>query len=180
MSNSFEKFPDDVIVALHHADVTVSCVPVQIDEDVWQAAVFFVLAADSPCLGKGFLAPGPFAVEIEADLHEHVNGSLIEIGVDVATPVEHSHGTLLFLTGHSSSHFDALKLLTSQNDLPLFLGDEYCNVLYQQRVPISKAMRTGISQLLDEAVARDAVIRMTGHYEPDRVFADVLQSLQLG
>ncbi|MBX2885379.1 MAG: hypothetical protein KTR32_35820 [Granulosicoccus sp.] len=174
-----EKFPDDVIVAMHSANVTLSCVPVQIDHEPWQAAVFYVLAADAPCLSGGKLHSGPYAVELDADLHEHANGSLIEIGLDIATPVEHSRGTLLFLTGHSKAHFEALSLLVTQNDLPLFLGDQYCNVLYRQRIPLTDAMRAGIKQILDEAVNRDAVIRMTGQYEPDAVFSDVVASLQL-
>jgi hypothetical protein len=40
-------------------------------------------------------------------------------------------------------------------------------------------MRSGFKQLLDEAVGRDAVIRMTGQYDPDLVFADTVSSLQL-
>ncbi|MFK7995493.1 MAG: hypothetical protein AB8B87_15265 [Granulosicoccus sp.] len=180
MSATFERFPDDVVVALHHANVTVSCVPIQIDNEEWQAGLFYVLSADSPCLTNGKLAPGPFAVELDADLHEHTNGSLIEIGIDIATPVEHSLGTLLFITGHSSAHFETVKLLSTQADLPLFLGDEYCNVLYQQRIVLSDAMRAGFKQLLDEALGRDAVIRMTGHYDADVVFNDVVASLNLG
>lgn len=179
MSTPFERFPDDVVVALHHAGVTVSCVPVQIDNEQWQAAIFYVLSAEAPCLGKGRLAPGPFAVEIDAELHEHANGSLIEIGIDIATPVAHSLGTLLFITGHSPAHFETVKLLASQTDLPLFIGDEYCKVLYQQRITLSDAMRAGFRQLLDEALARDAVIRMTGRYDPDVVFTDVVNSLNL-
>ena len=175
-----KKFPDDVLVALHHANATVSCVPVQIDgSDEWQAAVFFVLAADAPCLAKGRLAPGPYPVEIDADLHEHANGSLIEIGIDIATPAERSRGTLLFITGHSSAQFDTFKLLSTQNELPLFIGDEYCNVLAQQRIVLSDVMRAGFKQLLDEALARDAVIRMTGRFDPDVVFNDVVKSLNL-
>ncbi|MFK7855198.1 MAG: hypothetical protein AB8B79_13840, partial [Granulosicoccus sp.] len=162
--STVERFPDDVIVALHNANVTVSCLPVQIDNDRWQAAVFFVLPVNAPCLVDGQLAGGPFSVEFDADLHEHEKGSLIEIGINIATPIENSSGTLLFLTGHSSSHFDTLKLLTEQQDLPLFIGDEYCRVLSQQRVTLSDSMRKGFRQLLDEAVGRDAVIRMTGHY----------------
>lgn len=180
MSSTIQKFPDDVIVAMHHVNTTVSCVPVQIDNDHWQAAVFFVLSPTAPCLGKGFLAPGPFSVELDADLHEHANGTLIEIGIDIATPVERSRGTLLFITGHSAGHFESLKLLTEQADLPLFIGDQYCTVLSQQRIVLSDAMRAGFKQLLDEAVGRDAVIRMTGHYDPDTVFNDVIGSLQLG
>ena len=177
--SAVERFPDDVIVALHNANVTVSCLPVQIDNDQWQAAVFFVLPLDAPCLEDGQLHGGPFAVELDADLHEHEKGTLIEIGIDIATPVENSGGTLLFLTGHSSSHFETLKLLTEQQDLPLFIGDEYCRVLSQQRIELSDTMRAGFGQLLDEAVGRDAVIRMTGHYDPDLVFSDVVASLQL-
>ena len=180
MTATFERFPDDVIVAMHHADVTVSCMPVQIDGEDWLAAVFFVLPATAPCLEKGRLSPGPFPVEIDADLHEHTNGSLIEIGIDIATPLEHCNGTLLFITGHSPAHFETVKLLSSQPELPLFIGDEYCNVLSRQRIVLSDAMRAGFKQLLDEALGRDAVIRMTGHYDPDKVFTDVVASLNLG
>lgn len=168
------------MVALHHANVTVSCVPVQIDNEQWQAALFYVLSADSPCLVDGQLTPGPYTVEFDADLHEHANGSLIEMGIDIATPVEHSRGTLLFITGHSSAHFETVKLLSTQNDLPLFIGDEYCNVLYQQRIVLSDGMRAGFKQLLDEALGRDAVIRMTGHYDADAVFKDVVNTLNVG
>lgn len=170
MSASIERFPDDVVVALHHANVTVSCVPVKIDDKQWQAAMFYVIAADAPCLSTGALAPGPYAVELDAELHAHTNGTLIEIGIDIATPAQNSRGTVLFITGHSPAHFEAMKLLSTQDDLPLFLGNEFCNVLYQQRILLSDGMRAGFSQLLDEAVSRDAVIRMTGHYDADVVF----------
>ncbi|MFT4726303.1 MAG: hypothetical protein ACI9UN_000798 [Granulosicoccus sp.] len=174
-----ERFPDDVIVLLHNAQVTVSCVPIQVDDGQWQAAIFFVLAKSAPCLTDGQLRGGPFAVEFDADLHEHEKGTLIEVGIDIATPVENSLGTLLFITGHSPSHFESIKLLSEQPELPLFIGNEFCEVLYRQRIPVSDVMRSGFKQLLDEAVSRDAVIRMTGHYDPDLVFADTVTSLQL-
>ena len=75
-----ERFPDDVIVLLHNANITVSCVPIQIDDGIWQAAIFFVLPADAPCLTGGRLLGGPYSVEFDADLHEHEKGTLIEIG----------------------------------------------------------------------------------------------------
>ena len=174
-----KKFPDEVIVVLHDTHLTLSCIPVQIDDQGWQAALFYVLPPDAPCLGKGTLMGGPFAVGIEADTVEHENATLIEIGIDIAVPVEPLQGTLLFLTGHSTPHHDALKLLTTQPDLPLFLGDKHCNLLWQQRVPLSDAHRNGFKQLLDEAIARDAVIRMTSRYDPDAAFADALQSRRL-
>lgn len=174
-----ERFPDDVMVLLHNANITLSCVPVQLDNGQWQAAIFFVLPADAPCLKTGKLLGGPYTVELDADLHEHEKGTLIEIGLEIITPIEPSRGTMLFITGHSPSHFESIKLISEQDQLPLFIGDEYCRVLYKQNIPVSKAMQKGFKQLLDEAVARDAVIRLTGHYDPDLVFTDVLASLQL-
>lgn len=177
--SSVERFPDDVVVLMHNANVTVSCVPIQIEAEQWQAAIFFVLPENAPCLTGGKLTGGPFSVELDADLHEHEKGTLIEIGIEIGTPVQSSHGTLLFLTGHSPSHFESLKLLSEQSHLPLFIGDPYCEVLHRQQIPMSQAMQTGFRQLLDEAVGRDAVIRMTGHYDPDQVFTDTVASLQL-
>ena len=169
-----DSFPDDVIVALHTAAVTFTCVPVQIDGDAWQSAFFYVVAKDAPCLKNGQLPGGPFTVTFDADLHEHDNGTLIEIGIDIATRTEPLRGTMMFLTGHSSTHFEALKLLQTQADIPLFIGDEYCRILWQQRVPLGDEHRQGFASLLDEAVSRDVLIRLTGRYDPDVVFADVL------
>jgi hypothetical protein len=163
------------MVALHHANITVTCTPVQIDHGEWQAAVFFVLPENASCLRDGkLIGKGPFTVGFDADLHEHEKGSVIELGIEIATPPKAQNGTLLFITGHSSDHFDVFKLLTQQSDLPLFIGNAFCEVLSQQRVPLSDALRSGLRGLLDEAVRRDAIIRMTSQYDPDKAFADVL------
>ncbi len=165
------------MVALHHANITVTCTPVQIDHGEWQAALFFVLPENAACLHDGqLIGKGPFTVAFDADLHEHEKATVIELGVEIATPPEAQNGTLLFITGHSSHHFDVLKLLTQQSELPLFMGNAFCEVLSQQRVPLNDALRIGLRGLLDEAVRRDAMIRMTGHYDPDTAFADVLRT----
>jgi hypothetical protein len=52
-------------------------------------------------------------------------------------------------------------------------------VLYRQRIPLSDAMRSGFRQLLDEATGRDALIRLSGHYDPEQVFTDVVSALRL-
>lgn len=163
------------MVALHNANVTVTCTPVQIDHGEWQAALFFVLAENATCLHEGqLIGQGPYTIAFDADLHEHDNATIIELGLEIATPPESQNGTILFLTGHSSHHFDVLKLLTQQDTITLFIGNAFCDVLYQQRVPLNATLKAGLSGLLDEAVRRDALIRMTGHYEPDTAFADVL------
>ena len=177
MSDSIQRFPDDVMVALHHANITVTLTSVQIDHGEWQAALFFVLPEDASCLKDGkLIAKGPFTVAFDADLHEHENATVIELGVEIATPPESQNGTLLFITGHSSHHFEVLKLLTEQSELPLFIGNAFCEVLSQQRVPMNQTLKNGLSGLLDEAVRRDALIRMTSQYDPDAAFAAVLAS----
>ncbi|MEE9320694.1 MAG: hypothetical protein V3U76_09640 [Granulosicoccus sp.] len=163
-------FPDEVVVALHNGGVTVTCVPVQIDGEDWKAALFYVMAADSPSLLDG----GPFAVSLELDLHEHDNGTLVELVFEIDTPNAPLQGTVMFLTGHSSTHYDTMKLLASQTDLPLFIGNEYCQILTQQRIPLNDTYRSGFRQLLEESVSRDALIRLSGRYDPDKVFVDVL------
>jgi len=174
-----QKFPDEVVVALHEADITATCMPIKLDDGDWQAAFFYVLSPDAPCLSNGKLKGGPFAVGMDADLHEHDNGTMIEIGIEIVTPIEPSRGIMLFLTGHTSTHFDALKLLSEQDDIPLFIGDQYCTTLWQQRVPLNETFRNGMMALINEAVTRDAVIRMTDRYDPDAVFADTLAKRQM-
>lgn len=174
-----QKFPDEVVVALHEAGITATCMPIKLDDGDWQAAFFYVLAPDAPCLSNGLLKGGPFAVELDADLHEHDNGTMIEIGMEIVTPIEPCRGIMLFLTGHTSTHFDALKLLSEQEDIPLFIGDQYCTTLWQQRIPVNETFRNGMMGLINEAVTRDAVIRMTDRYDPDAVFADTLAKRQM-
>lgn len=176
-----ERFPDDVIVALHDAGITLGCLPVRIDNADWTAALFLVLAPDAACLGAdGKLGGGPFSVSLELDLHEHASATVIELLIDVATPGEPIGGSVLFLTGHASAHFDALMLLSSQPDLPLFIGDAYCRLLCSQRIPLGNGERAGFRTLLDEAVGRDAVIRMSGRYDASAAFDAVLSDTASG
>ena len=165
-----ERFPDDVVVALHEAQVTATCLPVRIDGGDWRAALFYVVAPDAPCLKGGRILGGPFAVAFEADLHEHEAGTVFELGVEIRTPVRPLAATMLFLTGHASGHFEALRLLAGRDEVVLHLGDAHCRTLWRQRVPLPEAHRAGIRALLDEAVGRDAVIRMTGRYDAEAAF----------
>ena len=188
------RFPDEVVVALHEAGVTLGCLPVRIDDGDWRAALFYVVPPDAPCLVRrragrasdrgGDVAddaaalPGaPFAVALEADLHEHASATVVELGIEIRTPGTPLAGSVLFLTGHVSAHFDALTLLAAQPDLPLFIGDEYCRLLASQRVPLGDVERGVFRSLLDEAVGRDAVIRLSGRYDATKAFDEVLHAI---
>ena len=175
-----DRFPDDVVVALHEAGVTLTCLPVRVDGGGWRAALFYVAPPDAPCLVGGRLAGGPFAVGFEADLHEHESGTVFELGVEIATPVAPLAGTMLFVTGHASGHFEALRLLADQDEVVLHVGDEYCRTLWRQRVPLAEAHRAGLRALLDEAVGRDAVIRLTGRYDAEAAFRAAFDAVRRG
>jgi len=171
------------MVAMHEAAVTATCLPVQLDDGDWCAALFVIAPGGSACLRTGAdgvarVSGGPFAVQFEADLHEHEHGTVFELDVQVRTPIEPLDASLLFVTGHASAHFEALELLVASQQLSLFIGDEYCRVLWQQRVPVSEAHRAGMRSLLDEAVRRDAVIRLTGRYDPEAAFGDAHRRLR--
>lgn len=161
------------MVALHDSGVTMTCLPVEFGDGHWQAALYYVLPPDAPCLADGKPLRGPFGVGLDADLHDHASATVIELSVEIAVPPEPLSGVILFLTGHSSAQFDTLSLLAEQADIPLFIGDPYCQILWQQRIPLEDAHRQVLREMLDEAVGRDALIRLSGHYDADRAFSDI-------
>ncbi len=182
-----QKFPDAVIRAMHHAGTTVTCMPVVIDsngqalldsqdEAVWESAIFFVLplSVTNRQLKSLFPSQHLFPVSLEADLLEHESGTLIELGVEIDLGLKQNpSGLVLFLTGHIPSHYEAVQLLAKQQSIGLFIGDVHCNLLHQQRIPLLDAHRSVFESMLQEAVRRDALIRMTGSYDPEAVFDSV-------
>lgn len=189
------KFPDAAIRAMHHAGTTVTCMPVVIDDSGltvadlssetvsaesagagWESAIFFVLplSVTNKQLKKLFPSERLFPVALEADLIEHDNGTLIELGVEIDLGLkENPTGLLLFLTGHISSHYEAVQLLAKQESIGLFIGDVHCNLLHQQRIPLASAHRSVFDDMLQEALRRDALIRMSGSYDAEAVFDSV-------
>ena len=185
---------------MHHAGTTVTCMPVVIDgsgqavaatyEDddtasqqssletsqAWESAVFFVLplSVTNKELKKLFPSERLFPVQLEADLIEHDNGTLIELGVEIDLGLKDKpSGLVLFLTGHIPSHYEAVQLLAKQQSIGLFIGDVHCNLLHQQRIPLVDEHRAVFEDMLQEALRRDAVIRMAGSYDPEAVFNSV-------
>ncbi len=194
---SMPKFPDAAIRAMHHAGTTVTCMPVVIDESgqalaaadtlaqsaqladaIWESAVFFVLplSVTNKQLKKLFPSEKLFPVALEADLIEHDNGTLIELVVEIDLGLKQNpSGVLLFLTGHISSHYEAVQLLAKQDSIGLFIGDVHCNLLHQQKIPLADAHRSVFNEMLQEALRRDALIRMSGKYDAEAVFDSVAQ-----
>ena len=177
-----EHFPEAVVTALHAAGVTMTCLPVQIDDaddqTQWEAAFFFVLpeSFDDAAIKQYFDASAPFPVIVEGDLLEHENATavelLLEINIGADVPLA---GEVLFLTGHASSHFEVLELLSKQQSVGLFIGDKFCKLVHQQRFVLADEHRAGLTMLLEDATRRDAVIRLTGTYDASVAFDALIE-----
>lgn len=172
------RFPDAVISAMHHTNSTVTCMRVQIEAGEWESAIFFVLPPDvtEDQIKQLFVAGKLFPVGLDADVREHENGTMIELGVEIElSPGDNVRGVVLFLTGHMESHHEAMKCLATQQSLGIFIGDVHCNLLHQQRIPMADEHRAAFDDMLNEAVKRDALIRMTGTYDPQKVFDSIVE-----
>ncbi len=171
------KFPDAVITAMHHAGTTVTCLPVRLDDQEWQSAIYFVLpeTVDNDALGASLEVHENLTVALDADIHEMDTATIISLGIELHIQASNGmlkpSGEVLFFTGHLSAHFENMKLLTTQQGIPLFIGDRYCELLHQQTVPLNDEHRAVLSELLSEAASRDALIRFRGQYDPDAAFA---------
>jgi len=189
------KFPDAVIRAMHNAATTVTCIPVAIDQNQtpgllgdnelagsheegrWESAIFFVLplTVTHSQLTSLFPASQLFPVAMEADLIEHDNGTLIELGIEIDFGLsDKPAGRIVFLTGHIPVHHEAVTLLGKQESIGLFIGDVHCNLLHQQRIPLAAGHRQAFNDMLADALKRDALIKMSGKYDPDKVFGSVV------
>jgi len=189
------RFPDAVIRAMHHAATTVTCIPVAIDqsemsgsdashqvsdgqqkENAWESAIFFVLplSVTHAQITSLFPASQLFPVAMEADLIEHENGTLIELTIEIDLGLaDKPAGRIVFLTGHIPVHHEAVTLLGKQESIGLFIGDVHCNLLHQQRIPLASGHRQVFNDMLKDALKRDALIKMSGKYDPDKVFGSV-------
>lgn len=186
------KFPDAVIRAMHNAATTVTCIPVAIDQNQtsvndgeddpqghghWESAIFFVLplSVTHSQVTSLFPATQLFPVAMEADLIEHENGTLIELAIEIDFGLpDKPAGRIVFLTGHIPVHHEAVTLLGKQESIGLFIGDVHCNLLHQQRIPLAAGHRQAFNDMLKDALKRDALIKMSGKYDPDAVFGSVV------
>jgi len=170
------KFPDPVIAAMHHAATTVTCLPVQLDDAEWRAAIFYVLpeAIEEEQARTLFPAGQLVSVGLDADLKEPSSATAIVLGVEIQLAAKQLRGEIVFLTGHLDSHFETVEMLSQQSTIDLFIGDKFCTLLHQQTIPLADEHRQVFTELLKEAASRDALIRFRGQYDPDAAFAEIV------
>ena len=163
-----KRFPRPVREAMEQGGSTATCVPVQLDESGWQAALFLQLAGPECKADRRIISrsEGPLPVGIEADLIKADHASVVTIRAEVHTRSDDPMVSEILMTpGAGRSHFEALKLLCSQPRLCWFFGDEKYWMLHSQSHPLAPEQRAGFAELLEDAVGHDAIVRLTGRYD---------------
>ena len=177
-----KRFPRAVREAMQQGGSAATCVPVQLDQGGWQAALFLQLAgpeckADRRVISR---SGGPLSVGIEADLIKAEHASVVTLRAEVHTRIDDPMvSEILMAPGVGSSHFEALKLLTAQPRLCWFFGDEKYWLLHSQSHPLAPTQRSGFADLLEEAVGHDAIVRLTGRYDAGAALTAIASQYEL-
>jgi hypothetical protein len=188
-----DTFPDSVVKMMNAGGSTVTCLPVRVDLDQaiatesesggsWQSAIFFRLggsesAADIRLLSK---SDKPFGIGMETDIIEHENASVVVLRLQVfVQPDDPLVGEVLLTPGGAETHYEILGLLSKQDSLVWFFSDQNYRVIHQQVQPLATEWQNEFDALRAEAFKRDALIRLSGKYNAQAAFADVVSRYSL-
>ena len=177
-----DRFPRSVRRAMAASGATATCVPVKLDSDTWETALFVQLGGveckrDRRILSK---TQRPVPVGIETELIENQNAAVVMLRLEVHTdPDDPLVAEILLTPGEGPEQFDALKLLAEQTRLCWFFGDQDYWTLHSQQHPLEAAQHASFDELLRDAVKHDALIRCTGRYDPQAALAHVVSHYEL-
>jgi len=171
-----KTFPTSVRDAMVSSGATVTCVPVRIDGDAWETAVFFDVAGPE-CAGDRRVLGDPDsqgALGVEGDLVETSRGAVVILRFEAYTMHEDPlAGEVLLTPGGSQTHLDALKHLTGQPRISWFFAGEDQTVIRAQHYPLGAEHHAAFAELLGDAVRHDALTRMTTGYDAATAVAEV-------
>jgi hypothetical protein len=176
------KFPPDVQNAMGAGGAAATCVPVKLDSNAWETAIFFHLAGPESRQDRDAFArcDATVPVSVEADLIEHAKAAVVTIRCEVFTCAEDPLiGEILLTPGHVSAHFEALKLLATQPRLCWFFGDQHFEVLHSQQHALAAEQHASFDDLLREAVKHDSLIRCTGVYDAEAAVSEIVSHYEL-
>jgi hypothetical protein len=180
-----KKFPQSVVDVMSAGGATVTCLPVQLDDDTtanslterWQSCIFFRLGGSESRNDIDILKSnaGPFTVGIETDIIEHEYASVVVLRLQVYTqPSDPLVGEVLLTPGGAETHYEILGLLGEQQSLTWFFSDQEYTQIYQQSQALTQEWRDEFLALRSESFKRDSIIRLAGKYNAQAAFADVV------
>ncbi len=162
-----DKFPQPIANGMRNNGAMTTCVPVQFDNGIWESAVFFEVGGKECKADRRLLrrTKTTLPVTVETDLISHANGSIVMLRFEVATRHENPLvGEVLLVPGLGDTQFDTLQYLTEQKQIRWYFGDAAYDVIHSQQTTLFDHERQGYTDLLQDAVNHDAVLRLTGKY----------------
>lgn len=159
-----------------------TCLPTQLDGEDWETVVFFQVAGRESMGDRRRLSrrADPVPLGLETDLIEHPSAGVVVLRFEVHTvPDDPLVGEVLLTPGESPVHFDTLKLLSQQQRLCWFIGDQDYNVLQSRQHPLEDAQREAFGALLSDVVRHDSMVRMTARYDSRAALSEIVGHYEL-
>ncbi len=171
------EFPKVIQDAMRASGAAATCLPVQIDQGEWEAALFVHVAGPECKADRRFLktakAPVPVSIHEELLAHQRAAVALLRLEVGSLSP-EPLVFEILLTPGRMTSHFESLKLLAQQPRVCWFFGDTDFRVLQAQEQPLDDSLHQRFDRLCRDAYAHDSVIRMSGRYDAEAAVAEIV------
>ena len=182
MATEMKRFPEFVRESMRTAGAAATCLPVQLDGAQWETAFFFHVAGPECKEDRRLMRSrgGPLPVGLETDLIETDHAAVVMLRPEVYTRENDPLTCEILLTpGEGGAHFDALKLLSQQQRMCWFFGDQAYWLVHSQQFPLDDAQRKGFDELLRDALKHDTMIRMTGRYDSQAGLGEIVRHYEL-
>ena len=177
-----KRFPRPVREAMAANGAAATCVPVQLDGEDWEAALFVSLGGAESKEDRRLLrkAGGTVPLGFELDLIETESGAVVVIRPEIhARPGDPMVFEVLLTPGEGHLHFQALKLLTKQPRLSWFFGDNAHWLLHAQSHALGAEQHAGFESLLKDALRHDTMVRVTQRYDALAALSEVVRHYEL-
>lgn len=159
-----------------------TCVPVQLDDGVWEAALFLSVDGSESQRDLEVLTDSreTLPVTLETDFIEHPLAGVVLLRLEVSTLPEDPLVVEILLTpGNTKSHHESLQMLSRQPRLVWFFGDGQFCIVHRQQQPLSAEIHEHFSALARDVVAHDALIRCSSRYDADAAVAEIVSHYEL-
>ncbi|MYI89731.1 MAG: hypothetical protein F4082_05530 [Gammaproteobacteria bacterium] len=158
---------------------SVTCLPVSFDAGNWETAIFFQIGGGESKQDRRNLTrlgDGVVPVAIESDVIKHESASVVVIRLEVFTRGDDNAltGEVLLTPGETESHFETLKLLSSQPRIRWYFADAAYWIIHSQQNQLGLMEHEAFKDVLDQATQHDALIRLTGKYDVQAALTEVV------
>ena len=163
-----KRFPEFIRNNMDYTGSNVTCLPVKFDSGDWESAIFFQLGGVESKEDRRALSrtEQSVPVAVESDLIKHNNAAVIMIRLEVFTrEADPLVGEVLLTPGAKESHFETIKLLSTQQVLRWFFADAAYWIIHSQQNQLGAAEHAVFQEVMNDATQHDALIRMTGSYD---------------